>query len=103
MINSYPLLKMEIHQLEEARSYYKRKLRDDMGLFELIERIIAERKVEAQALIEAVDTIQDERLREIARFRIIDNLTFAQIAEKSHYSPVHVQRLWEVVRCQWRL
>ena len=40
-----------------------------------------------------IDAVEDDRLRQLLRYRYIDGMTFEAIAEKMHYSPRWVLKL----------
>lgn len=41
-----------------------------------------------------VDSIEDERVRQVVKLRAVDGLTVEQVAEIMHYSDRMVKRLW---------
>ncbi len=64
-------------------------LEEDQRLAEKItEYLTAKREIEAE-----IETVEDEQLRCLLRYRYIDHLTWEKIAEEMHYSVQHTYKL----------
>lgn len=58
-------------------------------------------RAEQKRTEEFIASIPDLRVREIAVYRLLEGLTFEEIADITQYSSSHIQRLWRPYREQY--
>lgn len=65
---------------------------------EVLEQLFDQRKAELEEILSFIDSIEDQRMKQIAWSRLIDGLSYEQIAGMLHISIAYVQRLWKPYR-----
>ena len=98
------LLKTEIEWLQAEAEEVQRRYPNAPALpdyLAVIEEHVDRLKERLRDMIQFVDGIEDPRVNEIAWLRLIEDLSFAEIAAIMGYTSRHVQRIWKPYREQW--
>ena len=98
------LIEQELKWFQEQAREMQRKYPNSKQLpayLELLERLFEQRKAELEEILCSIDAIEDQRIKQIAWSRLIDGLTYEEIAGMLHISSTYVQRLWKPYRESW--
>ena len=83
---------LENEALEIQRRYPN--ARSLPAYLDTLSRITEDRREELRQTERFIAGIPDQRVREIACYRLLEGMTYSEIAEIMRYSCRHVQRLW---------
>ena len=100
---SIRLIDIEIRMLEnalnEAMVSYKRRHSENLRrLIYLLRRDIVKRTEERKRIVDLINSLPDDRQRQIAYYHLIGGQTFDEIAEEMHYTKRYVFRIWKDVK-----
>lgn len=91
-------IKTEIERLQAEAEEVQRRYPNAPALpdyMSVIEEHVDRLRDQLRETIQFVDSIQDPRANEIGWLRLVEGLTYAEIADIMGYTSRHVQRLWK--------
>lgn len=97
-------IKNEIERLQAEAEEVQRRYPNAPALpdyLAVIEEHVGKLKERLRDMILFVDGIEDPRVNEIAWLRLIEDLSFTEIAAIMGYTSRHVQRIWKPYRELW--
>ena len=97
-------IKTEIERLQAEAEEVQRRYPNAPALpdyLTVVDEHVGRLKEQLRDMILFVDGIEDPRANEIAWLRLVEDLTFAEIATIMGYTSRHVQRIWRPYRELW--
>ena len=97
-------IKNEIERLHAEAEEVQRRYPNAPALpdyLAVIEEHVGKLKERLRDMIQFVDGIEDPRVNEIAWLRLVEDLSFTEIAAIMGYTSRHVQRIWKPYRELW--